>query len=352
MRFVLGIFLILALTATGWATDGYHFRGGYYYYGNESQAYYRTLITTPGYFRYGVYYPASSYYSYQAYTPPATPTQTYNQPGDFRVELLKIAERQSKLKGKLLLDAAEQKSFLEGIKALGLEGSLGYGGGYQPGFGTVPPYLLNNYGAGSYQHSVVNFGANASTQYGYSLTNAMQQIYGSNDPNVALQLLGQYLNNSMALTDKAAAGVQGLATDHEARKAKQANDALRVHLALEAIKSLGNSPSIETKTLTFNSTTGQTSGNQNTQPKAFGVQGGVDPRWKLSADARCARCHSGANPKGAFNVYTFSAMTEDAKQVVRDRLTTTDDKQRMPPGENGTIGLKLPPEELSWWGVK
>lgn len=185
--------VLIGLIATIHADDGYVFRNGYYYYGNEAQAYYRSLITVPGYYSYGAYYPGYSYYKYYPYTPsnPVAPAPAL----DWRSRTLDIAKIQVQYNAKREAEILEQKNYLEAIKALGLQGI-----GHSQGYGTIPPYVVD----GHYQSTYLSgYGANASTVYGY---NAYANANSNDFLAQLFQMANQQTINSQALTDKAQTG--------------------------------------------------------------------------------------------------------------------------------------------------
>ncbi len=63
----------------------------------------------------------------------------------------------------------------------------------------------------------------------------------------------------------------------------------------------------------------------------------------------CAACHYGARVEGKFDVSKFWAMSPAEKAVVRERLTTSDLKKRMPRNPDGTAAPPLSPSEIAKW---
>lgn len=324
--------VLIGLIATIHADDGYVFRNGYYYYGNEAQAYYRSLITVPGYYSYGAYYPGYSYYKYYPYTPsnPVAPAPAL----DWRSRTLDIAKIQVQYNAKREAEILEQKNYLEAIKALGLQGI-----GHSQGYGTIPPYVVD----GHYQSTYLSgYGANASTVYGY---NAYANANSNDFLAQLFQMANQQTINSQALTDKAQTGFQTLINQEGANRAKVAEIMAKSQMVVAMLKSLEGPPSALTQGYSF-----KISQDKGLQVDSGGVAADVKAKlaeqFKALVTAKCAECHSPTNKKGGFDVFTYTALSPDAKQIVWDRLTTQDPAKLMPRDKKGGTGTRLTPEEL------
>lgn len=317
-------------------SDGYTFNSGYWYYGASPQAYYRTLISTPGYYSYGYYYPGSSYYQYTAYYPPKAAV-SYTDP-DWRTKLLDIAQQRDKTEGKVRLGAFEQQYFLESVRALGLEGNFTW-----RGYGAVPPYPV--IGAAHYAQS---YGANATTQYGYSYS-TIAQLYGDNtNLNSLYQQAAQLTRQLLQLGGEANAGFQALVNTEGGNRARVAEIIVKGQMAMQILNALNAPSTVETRGFSFKV---EPNGNvqrqeQNVSPE---TKNELMRLWKINADARCAECHSGKTVKGGFNLADYPRYDPAQKQAVWLRLTTTDPDKVMPRLKDGTPGRRLTPEELKLW---
>lgn len=318
------IVLLLLLPVVGMA-DGYHQRGAYFYYGDSPQAYYRSLITTQGYWSYGVYYPGYSYYKYYAYTPPTT----YTPPvaADWRAQALQYAIKRDK-------EILEQNHYMETIKALNLQNNR-----YPaPSYGVPGQYLQQI--DGYYQSTYTTNPVNASTTYGY---NAYSQT--SNDMLAQLyQMANQHTINAQASGDKAATNFQALVGQEGNSRFKVAEVLAKGQIVSAIMKSLEGPPSALTQGYSYRITPqGIQTDNSKVDP---GTKASIAAQFKAMADAKCLACHSGATKKGGFDVTVYSSMSPEAKQIVWDRLTTNDQSKLMPRNAKNEPGQRLSPEEL------
>ncbi len=355
--------ILLTLFSSGicTATDGYVFRSGYYYYGSEPTAYFRSWETTAGYWRYGVYYPPVSrwvYYATTVQTPyVAPPVTTYKDPG-WRTKLLDLADSKLKYESKLQLEALEQKAYMESLNALGLQGLFRYNGS-----GTIPPYLVPNmpYEVTSvYNSTQTLFGAQGSTQFG---RNDYQSSYNAsaaqqNDPN---QQMAQYwqMANQQALASieggaKATQNFHSLLGEEGKARARIAEIQARVHGTIAVMNALSGPPSVTTQGFSVR-----------VSPKGFGLEiesKDVNPKLKEelvkefvemvagldNKSGLCAGCHSPTTKKqGGFDITGWFSLGRDVKNaIILDRIVTKDEAKRMPRKLDGTVGQPLSPNQI------
>lgn len=346
MKYVIAMICIAAFVGIASATDGYHFRNGYYYYGSEPQAYYRTLISTPGYWSYGRYYVGYSYYSYSAYTPQVVQQQSYSTT-DWKTQLLKIAEQRDKYQAKAASDYLDQQNYLQAIKALGLEGNFRW-----PGYGTIPGSVMpqaigQEYGVEGHYYNYQSplFGANASTVYGY---NQAAKLYNDDYLPGLFQMANQQTINSQALTDKAQTGFAELVGKEGQNKLRIAEIIAKGQMVASIMKSLEGPPSAIQQGFEFRIT-----------PKGFEVNNDkVDPalkqqfqtQLKNTVNKSCAECHSAKVKKGGVDMTQYHTFSAEQKAVVLQRITSQDPSKRMPLSAKGP-GEPLPPEIVRLFAI-
>jgi mono/diheme cytochrome c family protein len=325
---------------------GYVNGDSYIYQGNgvwslDGSSYTRALYQQAAYSSYGVYYPAKMFYRYSPYTPPAclhagvqsTPAYTppalpsYSDPG-WKSKILDIASAMDR-------EAHDHAAYLQAINALGLQRNF-------PGYGTMP-YQQGYGGYGGLSGTVTNYGATANTQYGYSY-NTIAQLYGDTNLSALYQQAGQLADRSLTLGGQANSGFQTLVGAEGGNRARVAEILARGQMIRE-IGSALNAPG-ELKGYSFKFSSG---GNveripePNVEPEAKTANGAA---FASVFAARCASCHSGANPKGKFTADSYLSAPVGTKQKVWQLLVTDDPKTMMPQGQNGAAGVRLTPAEL------
>lgn len=305
-------------------SDGYSYRDGYWYYPGSSQAYYRTLQTTPGYWRCGYYYPGSSYYFYQTYTPSYTAPAavSYDTP-NWEVELLKIAAQRDKFEGQIRKSLVDHARYMEAIKALGLQGNFRW-----DGYGTIPPSIVPQgsypgtmpYTLSGHAYHNTSYGAQASTQYGYS---TLANLYGSSDLNALYQQAAQLAQGSQRLSSEATAGFQGAISAEGTNRARVAEILVRGQVAAQVLQALSSAPSSETKGISFKVSPGGAIERVE--------DGSRDPIIKASSlkqlqsiiGEKCAMCHSGKVLKGKLDLAEYPSFSPEKKQRVLERILMT-----------------------------
>jgi hypothetical protein len=319
-------------------SDGYTYRGGSWYYGTSTQAYYRTQYTTPGYWSCGRYYPGSSYYYYYAYTPPAV---TY-QDRDWRSKLLDIAAARDKAEAVVRKGAFEQQYFLESVKALGLEGNFHWNG-----YGTVPPYVVpqGGYGQGYMPYALeghayhnLAYGANATTQFSYS---NLASLYGQNDMNALFQQAAQLAAGAQRLSSEATVGFQATVGQEGANRARVAEILARGQVAAQVLASIQAAPTSETKGISFKVTPGGTIAKVDDGSGDPQVRGQLRGQLEALIGAKCAVCHGGAGAdgkevvRGGLDLRDYLDFSPERKQKVWARIS-------LEPGSPDFAGKVMP----------
>lgn len=339
MKYLYSALLLMIVSVTAQATD-YTYRDGYYWSG--SRAYTRSLYQYPGYWSYGVYYPGAYYYQYTEvpvatqYKETVKETVKYTDRG-WREKLLELAAQRDKFEGEIRKNAHEQAYFLDGIKALGLQGNFGWSG-----YGAVPPGASgSSYGYG-YGYSQT-YGANATTKYTY---NSLSQLYGDGDLSQLYQAANQLAQNAQRLGGEATSGFTALAGQEGANRARVAEILAKGQMAQQVLQALDSAPPSVSKAFSFkfnergvfeNKASGQL------DPK---LSGELSDQFSAVASARCASCHSGATKKGGFDVYAYPTMSAEEKQKVWMRLASDNEGIVMPRAADGRAGKRLTVEEF------
>lgn len=342
MKYLFSVLLLLIFCIVPATATDYTYRDGYWWLGDK--AYTRQLYQNPGYWSYGVYYPGSYYYQYLE-VPVATKTVykketvSYTDPG-WRSKLLDIAAQRDKFEGEIRKNAHEQAYFLDGVKALGLQGNFGWSG-----YGAVPPGSSGaSYGYGYGYASYGGAGANATTKYTYS---NLSQLYGDGDLSQLYQAANQLAQNAQRLGGEATSGFTALAGQEGANRARVAEILAKGQMAQQVLQALETAPTGVTKAFSFKF-------NERGVFEKTEAASGVNPklREELSeqfsavASARCASCHSGATRKGGFDVYSYPSMSAEEKQRVWMRLATENEATVMPRTGDGRPGKRLTLEEF------
>lgn len=307
----------------------YHAQSGYWTFGGNY--YTRSLYQSPGYWSCGVYYPGSSYYTYQQvnYYPPQTYTPPVQQPFDVDQAILKIKADQQKT-----ID------FIAKLKAAGLSVN-----DLPPG--SIPPqYLQGGYNGYSLAGHYYNYQVpvTASTLYGYNLKD-IAALYGSTDLNQLYLQAQQLAQGSQRLTSEATQGFQQLVGQAGENAAKIAEIQTKGQVAAALIKAMEGTPSAQYKGYSFRVSPGGV---------VEKMENNVDPNTKKDLQNQlaalvgqfCAQCHTGKAPKGGFDISTYLDLNTQQKQAVWARLTTDDPQKLMPRNVDGTPGKKLTPDQL------
>lgn len=313
--------------------DGYTVYHGSPYYWRGDDAYTRALYTRPGYYQYGYYYPAQSYYQYSYshtyYTP--APQATY-KPYDWRSQLLKIAEERDKIEGKMRLAQQDHNQYLEAVQALGLQGNFRF-----TNYGASP---YGSYGTAAYTQQVGSYGAQGQTQYGYSVKE-VTELYGDNYVPGLFQQAAQLAKGSQQLAGQATTDFSSLVGQEGANKARVAEVLARGAAAAAALKASEPQASAKYTKQEF-----RIDSQAQTAPASVAPAG---RRAQAAAllNARCAKCHTGAEAKGKFESVRYFDLTPRQRAGVIALCTTQDADKRMPRGEGNGPGEPLTDAELS-----
>lgn len=319
------LFLLAFVFISTVFADGYTFSNGYYWY--NGTAYNRSIAY--GYDRYGCRY---SYYQYTA-----APQVSYND-SDWKVKLLEIAKQRDLYEGKIRQGLFEQASFLQAVKALGLEGNFAI-----RGYGAQAPSPYPQLQLGSY-------GMNGSTIYGTGQQQILQAI--TSDPvdlNILFQQMSRLTQNAQQLAGQGHTDFADLIAKAGNNQAEVAKILAKSKLIQDALKSLQDPNSIKLESRTFSFKIG-----------ADGKIEAIEPEPKFKAVVPpeefqkimvqdCGTCHLGEKAKGGFNLASYLSFTEAQKEVVRQRLTHPDPKKRMPLKSDLSPGVPLPQSKLKMW---
>jgi hypothetical protein len=297
--------------------DGYFTYGadGYFHYGNAS--YTRQWVSSPGYYSYGYYYPGYAYYKYTQYAVPQTYSTVPAYSPKWKEEFVKYDEY-----------IADHAAYLETLSRHGINGQT------LPFLQGGPAY---KYG---YNANLGSYGANGQTLYGYSYQQ-VQQAYGGLNLNTMYQQAGRLTQGAQALAGQAHTETIGLA-DNIANNAARVSEVLAKGEAAERALRAANAPASSTTVTTVSgASAGATTGT--------GVSGGLPAGGSAPAgDVRafvanivtpaCGGCHSGADPKAKLDLTKWESMTPDVHALVLERLTSQDEKKRMPRDKDGHAG--------------
>lgn len=350
MKFYAALLLLFASACTALASFpvGYTTPAGYVlgadgFWWHSGQAYTRSQAWQPGY-GYGCNYVAGYYY--WKYAPVQVVTKYVNNvsPSDpgWRGKLLDLAAARDRVEGEVRKGAFEQQYFLEAVNALGLQGNFRL-----QAYGTAPAYLALQHQqyANQYQLSghVTNFGANATTQYGYSY-NSIKQLYGDADLATIFQQAAQLTAQSQKLSGDATSGFQGLVSQEGNNRARVAEIIAKGQMAQQIVAALQAGPASEVKGFSFKVTP---AGIQRSEDGVTAeAKTSLLEKWKALATERCSACHNAEVKKGNFDIAVYPSLTPDIKQKIWSVLTTPDDKTVMPRAQDGGPGKRLTPEEL------
>lgn len=357
MRFLAVLLTALTFAGASFADGGYvQGSDGFFYLNGGTKPYFRLTQYTQGYWSCGRYYYGTPYYSYiEAPVYSGTSTVNYKDPG-WKTKLLEIKEQQNKVSGQILKDAIEYQQFMEATKAFGLQGP-GFG---LNGYATIPPNVLGGgvlpaYGSGYNVAGTVQFGANANTQYGYTLQ-AVSGLYGDLNVNQIYQQAAQLTQQAQTLGGQANTQFQALVGQAGSDKARLAEILAKGQVATQVIQALAAPSTLQTSSFKFSiSPTGMIQRDDSgvDQP----TKTAIDVAWQQVAGQRCAACHDpakvqGGKPKGGFDITKYPAMTIEEKNAVWGAITNQDAKKRMPLAADGGPGVPLTQEELKTFVVR
>lgn len=217
------------------------------------------------------YQPYHYRYGYWAYYNEYRKVTSVKDP-DWRSVLAKYAS-------KIRLNNEEHLSFMESVRALGLEGA--------------GASIYNNY-----QAQVVPQGQ---TVYGYSY-NSVTDVYGI-DLNVLYQQAARLVQNAQDYAAQAHAG-HTTAVDRAGERAARAAEILAKAQLLKAV----DVPQTRVETKEFRFKVGS-DGKVEESVVALSIPSG-----------KCSKCHSGAKLEGKFDINTFHKLDQDGKERVWKRV--------------------------------
>lgn len=319
----------------------YTYSGGYYWSGGI--AYTRQKVWDWNTYWDGCQY--QGYWTYHYQYDPANIQVTPTSP-DWRIKLLEIAAARDGAENKLRVAAQEQDLFNETVAALGLTGN----------------FRIQDYGRTSVRFSNQTYqlnsaGVSGNTIYGYS-TATLKDVWGDGSPAANYQQAALLAKNSQDWAGdayKAFTNLVGLDAVGRARAAEILVRGIAAAQALEAAKGPTQTHIEQTSTGTVTTPTQvpiqtPTQGGSSQQP--VGNQGGSKiPFSSTKGGSRCAACHIGANPEGAFLIDSYPSLSSKERGKVLGRVLIKDltNKSIMPPVKDkmGNPIPRLTQEELA-----
>ncbi len=237
---------------------------------------------------------------------------------DWKNEVLKALEQQN-----------DQAAFLQALAALGANAPPAY------------PGNLSSYSS----TTALQSGVYGDTRYGASL-NSLAALYGDNNPSILYQQAARLTQNSQQLAGQATTDFKDLVALDQAGRERLARLAVVGQAMAEAFRATGTSQS-ETRTFTFQ--VGPNGAIQQVQPQPGDPT--LDPTplpphaedvgFRSLTQTRCGACHTGADPKGGFDVSTYSTLDPKAKRKVWMKLLDESPETRMPKGKPALSGAEL-----------
>ncbi len=323
MKTLLSLCIILTFCATAGAQWRHH--GGYYYnssYG--SQAY--TQSYTPGYYQpaaYGCGYTyVQGYYSYTPYYAPSVAAPAYKDVNP--IDLLLKAKSES------LASLQKTNDFVNAAHLLGYD------------INSLPvqamPYAVGTRGYGLDGHYYQQFGARGQTVYGYSEFNPYAQF----DLNQPFLVAGQLVEGSKSVYATANQGFQELVNNQADRQFQVEKMKAQREVAMAVLESFKNDNTLKEQGFKFKITQeGVQTYTDNTVTPA------VKAEFSAILKKDCMGCHSGKKIQGGLDLSQYASFTKEQIDNVMFRLTTSDEKKRMPRLPNGGAGPKVTGRKLA-----
>jgi len=318
-------------SAGRWYPAGYYRWSGGQWYAQNGQPYY---ATTSAEYR-------------------ATQQKVEYAPG-WQKQLLDIAAARDKVEGRMRLNAQEFQSYLQALKALGLEQNFHWNG-----YGQPVPYG-QGYGNGTPYASTKQYGTQGNTIYGYTYS-TIRDIYGDTSTSSLFQQQAKLAENAQSLAGQASQDFAGNVQregNNRARVAeilaygqsrKMALDSSHPQIPVEEHRE----DRIETQGQGQGQVQQQGQGQGQAQSIGEGGQARVTmPRadgavtWPAVAIEKCSACHGNGKKEGGFEIARYEGMAPDLKAKVWARLTSKNADERMPRGKDGGPGKPLTPAEF------
>lgn len=327
--------------ADGFQEDGYTYRAGYWWSGDQPYTRARIDYYEPYTYSYcGRYYTQQKAYWYWKYSKAYDASTVSPKDPDFRTKLLEIAKQRDRIEGEIRKSAAQHNEFLEAVQVLGLQGNFEW-----KGYGTAPLYASPQRAAYGQSLQYGQFGNNASTIFGYS---QLTEAYNTLDPNILFQQSASLTKGAQSLAGQANSEFN-TSLDKAIRAQGRAAEIVAQGIASERalIAARAAPQSSTTTTVTQPGPVAPPEPvlppDQEAPPVMPKVVGGRVP---FPAAADCMACHSGAKVEGRFDVTTWWGLPEARRRVIiRDRLLTDDMAKLMPRKPDGGAH-RLPPGKL------
>lgn len=297
----------------------------------------------------GRYYPAGSYawlnsnwylYGHGYYYPAKVEApKAADYTPDWKKKLLDIAAARDKVEGRLRIQALDHQTYLEALKALGLEGNFKWNG-----YGTAPVYpnagATHTYGynnAGSV--NLGNFGANGNTIYGYSYS-SIKDVYGDTNLNSLYQQAARLTQNAQQLAGQATTDFSDLVGKEGENRARVAEILAKAQAAKAALDAATPQTRTREESRVF-SFSAVSDGNGGVKVVPIEGNGAAAQPAAVTGEAQqfrvqaCAACHSGANKKGGFDIASYPTLNLEQKAKVWERVFSTDPEKVMPRSKDG-----------------
>lgn len=300
-------------------SEGYTWRGdGYWYYNNVPYTQTQQLYY---YYQYGCRYQAYK----NVYTQYYPPLPTYKDP-DWKSKLLEIAKNRDLFEGNMRKEALESALFLQAVDALGLREN----------------FRWQNYGQSVNYPQYSNYTApvvQGSTAYVQSYS-TIGSLYGSTDLNVLYQQASKLAQNSQQLAGQATVDFSDLIGKESNRQSRLAEILAKGEAVERVMKALeGNSAHFEQKSFAFKFT-------NDGKLEQIPIPQGNGSSAQAVINRRCIMCHKGPKAKGSLDLTEYEQFTPEQKDLVWERLITTDTTKMMPRAEGGGPGERLKGDEL------
>lgn len=341
LALLLAVATLLAVSATPRKLEAsgpytYHAKSGYYvgadgYYYQRFRYRYRSFCG--GYSYYGPWRYRRVNYQPQY---PAQPKYVTSDTENWRSALLEIAKQRDVYEGRLRQSALNHAEFLEAVRALGLEGNFQW-----QAYGAAPQLASNPYAYASAQAQAQASGylqqptPQGATVYGYS---SVADVYGDVDLGALYQQAIRLGEQGQAFGAKAASDAASLVAQEGENRARVSTILAEGQVAVEKLRAVRPEPQGTIKTQQFRVEIGP-NGQPSIQPAtpqasaSAAVDAGVAEAYRLAqelSDAKCVRCHGGAETHANLDLSDLSKLTQDQTDAVLRSIIDPNPETRMP----------------------
>lgn len=299
----------------------------YYYYGYGNQAY--TQSYTPGYYQqtYCGYSYVPGQYSYVPYYAPALAAA----PALPSYKDVNAVEQLIKIKADSIATQQKASDFVNAAKLLGYDlSSLPTPQGM--------PYALASRGYGLDGHYYQQFGAQGRTVYGYSEFNPYAQF----DLNQPFLVAGQLVEGAKGVYAQANQGFQETVNLQADRQFQIEKMKAQREVLTAVMDSFKNDSTLKEQGFKFRITpNGVETYTDNAATPA------VKAEFSDILKNECLTCHSGKKIQGGLDLSQYASFGKEQIDNVMFRLTTSDEKKRMPRLANGGAGPRVTGRKLA-----